>query len=194
MIKSIGNKKFKTAVFISGTGSNLKNLLKFSLLNKSPIKIDLVISNDRKAKGLIFSKKKSIKYRVFNFKKKKIAEMKLLKYLKIKKIELICLAGFMKILSKTFIKNFKGKILNIHPSLLPKYKGLNTHERVIANNEKFSGCTVHVVNSKLDSGKIILQKKIKLNKRETVKNLQKRILKQEHILYPKAIKKFLSNL
>ncbi len=194
MIKSLGNKKLKTAVFISGNGSNLKNLIDFSLLNKSPIEINLVISNNKKAKGLIFSKKKNIESRVFNFKKKKIAETRILNILNMKKIRLICLAGFMRILSKKFIKTFKGEILNIHPSLLPKYKGLNTHKRAIANNEKFSGCTVHVVNSKLDSGKIILQKKVKLNKKETVKNLQKKILKQEYILYPKAIKKFISNL
>ena len=80
--------------------------------------------------------------------------------IKNKKIELICLAGFMKILSKSFIKNFKGRILNIHPSLLPKYKGLNTHQRAILNNEKYSGCTVHYVNSRLDSGKIVLQKRV----------------------------------
>ena len=194
MTKSLGNKKFKTAVFISGNGSNLKNLIDFSFLNKSPIEINLVISNNKKSKGLIFSKKNNIESKVFNFKEKKIAETQILKMLKIKKIELICLAGFMKILSKTFIRSFRGKILNIHPSLLPKYKGLNTHKRAIANNEKFSGCTVHVVNSKLDSGKIILQKKVKLDKKETVKKLQQKILKQEYILYPKAIKKFLSNL
>ena len=194
MIKSIGPKKFKTAVFISGTGSNLKSLIKFSLLKKSPIKIQIVISNNKKAKGLNFSKKYNIESKIVNFKNKKIAETKILKNLKIKKIELICLAGFMKILSKTFIKKFKGKILNIHPSLLPKYKGLNTHKRALANNEKFSGCTVHIVNSKLDSGKIILQKKVKLHKKETIENLKKKILKQEHILYPKAIKKFLTNL
>ena len=92
----------------------------------------------------------------------------------------------MKILSKNFIKNFKGKILNIHPSLLPKYKGLNTHKRAIENNEKFSGCTVHLVNSKLDSGKIILQKKVKINKKDTAKNLAKKILKQEHKLISKS--------
>ena len=93
----------------------------------------------------------------------------------------------MKILSKNFIKSFKGKILNIHPSLLPKYKGLNTHQRVISSGEKFSGCTVHFVNSRLDSGKIILQKKVKINKNETAKSLAKKILFQEHKLYPKAI-------
>ena len=100
---------------------------------------------------------------------------------------MICLAGFMKILSKNFIKKFKGKILNIHPSLLPKYKGLNTHRRVLNNKEKYSGCTVHFVNAKLDSGKIILQKKVKISKNETEASLAKKILAQEHKLYPKAI-------
>ena len=98
----------------------------------------------------------------------------------------------MKILSGSFIKRFKGKILNIHPSLLPKYKGLNTHERAIFNKEKFSGCTVHFVNSKLDSGKIIIQKRVKINKKDDPKSLSKKILKQEHLLYPKALKKILS--
>ena len=100
----------------------------------------------------------------------------------------------MKILSKDFISKFKGKILNIHPSLLPKYKGLNTHHRAIQNKEKYSGCTVHLVNSKLDSGKIILQKKVKLSKMETPSSLQKKILKDEHILYPRAISKIFANL
>ena len=95
----------------------------------------------------------------------------------------------MKILSKSFIKNFKGKILNIHPSLLPKYKGLNTHQRVISNREKYSGCTVHFVNSRLDSGKIIVQKKVRIGKSDTAKTLAKKVLIQEHKLYPEAIKK-----
>ncbi|MDA9598898.1 formyltransferase family protein, partial [Candidatus Pelagibacter sp.] len=110
------------------------------------------------------------------------------------KIDLICLAGFMKILSKNFIKNFNNKIINIHPSLLPKYKGLNTHQKAIENKEKYSGCTVHFVNSKLDSGKIVLQKKVKILKNDTFITVQKRVLKQEHLLYPKALKKILSNL
>ena len=100
----------------------------------------------------------------------------------------------MKILSKNFIKVFKGKIINIHPSLLPKYKGLNTQQRMIDNNEKYSGCTVHYVNSKLDSGKIIIQKKIKILKNDTAKKLAKRVLKQEHLLYPKALNKIFPNL
>ena len=98
----------------------------------------------------------------------------------------------MKILSGSFIKKFKGKILNIHPSLLPKYKGLNTHKRVLLNKEKFSGCTVHIVNSKLDSGKIIMQKKVRIIKKDNPQTLSNRILKQEHLLYPKAVKKLLS--
>jgi phosphoribosylglycinamide formyltransferase-1 len=105
------------------------------------------------------------------------------------KIKLICLAGFMKILSKSFIQKFNGKILNIHPSLLPKYKGLNTHARALKNNDKYSGCTVHIVNSKLDSGKIILQKKVKIYKNDNIETLSKRVLKQEHKLYPAAIKR-----
>ena len=191
MVELTGSKKLKTAVFISGTGSNLKNLIRFSRIKKSPISINLIISNNNKAKGLKFSKIYKIKKKIFNL-KNHFNEKKLLLFLEKNKINLVCLAGFMKILSKNFIKNFKGKILNIHPSLLPKFKGLNTHERAIRNNEKYSGCTVHFVNSKLDSGKIILNKKVKINKNDTPKSLEKKILVQEHKLYPKAILKILS--
>ena len=192
MVISTGSKKIKTAVFISGKGSNLKSLIKFSKLKKSPVSIDVIISDNSKAKGLNFGKIFKIKKKVFNFKNKNIIENKILFELKKNKIHFICLAGFMKILSKNFIKKFKGKILNIHPSLLPKYKGLNTHQRAIHNNEEFSGCTVHYVSSKLDSGKIILQKKIRIAKKETPKSLSKKILIQEHKLYPKAILKIFS--
>jgi len=194
MVKSIGLKKVKTAVFISGTGSNLKNLIKFSLLKNSPIQIDLIISNNIKAKGLKFAKFYNIKKKTYNFKHMPLSEKAILQELKVNKINLICLAGFMKILSKDFIKRFKGKIINIHPSLLPKYRGLNTHERAINNNEKFSGCTVHYVTSKLDAGKIILQKKVKISKRDNAKSLKSKILKQEHKIYPKAIMKISANL
>ena len=95
----------------------------------------------------------------------------------------------MKILSNNFLKRFNGKVINIHPSLLPKYKGLDTHKRVLKNNEKFSGCTVHYVTTKVDSGKIILQKKVKINKTDNEKTLKKKILKEEHRTYIKAIKK-----
>ena len=189
MVQSIGYSKTRTAVLISGTGSNLKSLIKFSRTAKSPISIDFIISNNSKAKGLNYAKIYKIKKKVFSFKNKTLSEKKLLYTLKINNINMICLAGFMKILSGNFIKKFKGKILNIHPSLLPKYKGLNTHERVLNNKEKYSGCTVHFVNSRLDSGKIILQKKVKISKKETEASLAKKILVQEHKLYPKAILK-----
>ena len=171
---STGYNKIRTAVFISGTGSNLKSLIKFSKTNKSPISIEFVFSNNSKAKGLNYAKIYKIKKKVLNFKNKNLNENKLLSFLKLNNIELICLAGFMKILSKNFINKFKGKILNIHPSLLPKYKGLNTHERALDNKEKYSGCTVHFVNSRLDSGKIILQKKVKISKNETKASLAKK--------------------
>ena len=189
MAKLTGPKKINCAVFISGTGSNLKSLIQFSKKKNSPISIELIISDNTKAKGLKFGKIFKISNKVFNYKNKLITEKKIISEIKNKKIKLICLAGFMKILSKNFIKNFKGRILNIHPSLLPKYKGLNTHQRALLNNEKYSGCTVHFVNSKLDSGKIILQKKVRINKVDTVKSLAKKILTQEHKLYPEAISK-----
>ena len=189
MVLSTGYSKIRTAVFISGTGSNLKSLIKFSKTNKSPISVDLIVSDNSKAKGLNYGKIYKIKKKIFNFKKKNFNENKLLSIMKIHNIKLICLAGFMKILSKNFIKKFRGKILNIHPSLLPKYKGLNTHKKAILNNEKYSGCTVHFVNYKLDSGKIILQKKVKITKKETEISLAKKILAEEHKLYPKAILK-----
>ena len=161
MARSTGSNKIKTAIFISGTGSNLKSLIKFSKLNKSPIIIKMIISNNSKSKGLKYAKIYKIKKKVFDF-KNTLSEKKVIFELKKNNIELICLAGFMKILSKIFIKNFSGKILNIHPSLLPKYKGLNTHEKAIKNKDKYSGCTVHFVNSRLDSGKIIKKKKLEL--------------------------------
>ena len=194
MKKFHGLKKIKTAVFISGKGSNLKNLIKFSFLKKSPISINLIISNNSKAKGLNYAKKYHIQNKVYTLSNVSKDENRILKILKKNNIKLICLAGFMKILSKNFIKKFTGKILNVHPSLLPKYKGLNTHSRAIDNKDKFSGCTIHYVNSKLDSGKIILQKKVRINKNDNPKKLAKKVLKLEHALYPKAIMSLFSNL
>ena len=191
MKKLIGLKKIKTAVFISGTGSNLKNLIKFSKTKISPILIKLIISNSKKAKGLKYSTQYNIEKKIVNF-NNNFSENKILNYINKKNIKFICLAGFMKILSKNFIKKFKGKIVNIHPSLLPKYKGLNTHKRALKNKEKFSGCTVHYVTIKLDSGKIILQKKVKIKKKDTVNSLKKKVLKKEHQLYPSAIRKIFS--
>ena len=186
---STGNNKIKTAVFISGKGSNLLSLIRFSKRKESPISIKIIISNSPKSKGLIHGKHFKIKKKIYDFNNRNLAEKKILLELKKDKINLICLAGFMKILSKNFIRNFKGKILNIHPSLLPKFKGLNTHERAIKNKEKFSGCTVHYVTKKLDSGKIILQSKTKITRGETIHSLAKKVRKLEHIIYPKSIDK-----
>ena len=189
MEKLTGLKKVKTAVFISGAGSNLKNIIKFSRLKKSPISIVLIVSNTPLAKGLKYADQFRIKKKIFDFKNFKEAE-KNISYLLIKnKIQLICLAGFMKILSENFIKKIDGIIINIHPSLLPKYKGLNTHFRAIKNKDKFTGCSVHYVTEKLDSGKIILQKKVKISTRDNASTLSKKVLKQEHKLYPAAIMK-----
>ena len=188
MEKLFGENKILTAVFISGKGTNLKKLIQLSKTRNSPIKISLIISDNSKAEGLRYSIKYKIKKYVTK-KNDKNFEDKILKKLNINKIEFICLAGYMKILSKKFVKNFKGKIVNIHPSLLPKYKGLNTHEKVIKNKDNYTGCTVHYVNEKLDSGKIILQKKVKVFKSDTPKSISKRVLNQEHQTYYKAILK-----
>ena len=189
MKKLIGLKKIKTAVFISGKGSNLENLIKFSKKKFSPISINLIISNTNYAKGLKYSKKYNIQKKIISFKNKKLAEKYIFKILLKKNINLICLAGFMKILSRNFIKKFEGKIINIHPSLLPKYKGLSTHKKAIENNDKYAGCSVHFVTAKIDSGKIIMQKKVKIKKNDTVDSLSKKVLKKEHLIYPAAIKK-----
>jgi len=192
MVKLTGFNKIKTTVFISGNGSNLKHLIKFSKTKKSPISIDLIISNTAKAKGLRYANQFKIKKKIFNFKDSKISEKNILIYLKKRNINFICLAGFMKILSKKFVEKFIGIIINIHPSLLPKHKGLNTHEKAIINKDKFSGCTVHYVSAKLDSGRIIMQKKVKISAKDTSHSLAKKVLKKEHKLYPASILKIFS--
>ena len=182
------------AVFISGRGSNLRSLIKHSKKKNSLIKILLVISNNPDAKGLKYASKSRIKNYGIKFENKLDFENNSLKLLKKYNIDILCLAGFMKILSGNFIKKFSKPILNIHPSLLPKYKGLNTHERAIINKEKFAGASIHKVTGKLDSGKVILQKKVKILKTDNIKSLEKKVLKIEHEIYPKAIDKFLTNL
>jgi len=193
-VEQLTGRNLNISIFISGRGSNLLSLIKYSKIKKSKIKINLVISNNKFSKGLEFAKKNKIKYHVINYSKKKQAELKILGYLIKNKVDLICLAGFMKILSSDFIRKFKKPILNIHPSLLPKYKGLNTHRRVIKNEDKFTGATVHLVTPKLDSGKIILQKKVRILKSDTEQTLAKKVLKIEHKLYPAAIEKLLKKL
>jgi len=193
MEKLNGKKKLRVSVFISGRGTNLKSIINFSKRKSSPFKVVLIITNNKNAKGINFAKKNKIKYLFVNYKNKNNAESKILINLKNNNISFICLAGFMKILSKKIINTYKNKILNIHPSLLPKYKGLNTHKRVIKNKEKFTGCTVHLVNSKLDEGKIIFQKKVRILKKDNENSLSKRVLKIENLIYPRAIKKFINS-
>ena len=149
--------KKKTCVFISGHGSNLKNLICRSRDNNFPIKISLVISNNKNAKGINYAKKYNIPYFLIDT-KIRYYEKIILFYLKKHKISFICLAGYMKIISNYLIKNYPKKIINIHPSLLPKFKGLNTFSRMLKKKEIKAGCTVHYVNNKLDCGRVIVQK------------------------------------
>ena len=179
--------KIKSCVFISGNGSNLKSIINSSRDYNFPIKVKLVISNNIKAKGLELAKKYGIPSKFFTYDNQKNFERNSLYEIKKRKIKFLCLAGFMKILSSNFIKNFGHQIINIHPSLLPKFKGLNTHKRVLKSKEKYSGCTVHFISPVLDSGKIILQKKVLISKGETEISLRKKILRQEHKIYPQSI-------
>ena len=184
--------KKNTCVFISGQGSNLKNLIQRSRDNNFPINIKLIISNKKNAKGVIFAKKNSIPYRIINLKLRNY-DNQILQILKKNKISLICLAGYMKIISKNLIKKFGKKIINIHPSLLPKFKGLNTFMRVLENNEKKTGCTVHYVNEKLDSGHIITQRSFYINSNDSEKTLKQKTQKLEYKVFPEAIIKIFRN-
>ncbi len=183
--------KKRACVFISGSGTNLYAILKSSREYNFPININLVVSNKINAKGINFAKKFSIPYIClrtdqYNF------EKQVFKKLREKKIDIICLAGFMKILSRNFIRNFKGKIINIHPSLLPKFKGLDTFKRVLKSNEKFTGCTVHFVDEKLDNGKIIIKNKISIYNVDNTETLKKRVQIEEYKAYSHAIRKIYS--
>ena len=178
--------KKNACIFISGEGTNLKNLINRSRDYCFPITIRLVVSNNCKAKGIIHAKKNAIPYLIINTKMRNF-ENQIFFSLKRYKISIICLAGYMKIISKNFIKNYKKKIINIHPSLLPKFKGLNTFSRVLNNKEVKTGCTVHYVNEKLDGGKIISQKSFYIEKNQNEKELKNKTQRLEYLAYPEAI-------
>ena len=178
--------KKNASVFISGHGSNLRSLILNSRNHNFPINIKLVVCNNINARGIIHAKKNSIPCLVINTKKRNF-ENTILKEIKKNKISIIILAGYMKIISKSFINRYGKKIINIHPSLLPKYKGLNTFERILKNNEKKTGCTVHFVNEKLDNGKAILQKSFFINKGDAANILKKKTQKLEHKAFAEAI-------
>ena len=178
--------KKKACVFISGSGTNLKALIKSSREYNFPININYIISSSKNAKGIKFAKLYKIPYKILNL--SNIINLEIfLKEIQKKNIAIICLAGYMKILDKQFINRFKKKIINIHPSLLPKYKGLNTFQRVLKNNDKLTGCTVHYVNSKLDSGKIILKKKIVIEQSDNEETLKAKVQAKEYRAYSESI-------
>ena len=178
--------KKKTCIFISGYGSNLKYLINNSRNKNFPIKISLVVSNNKKAKGLFHAKKNSIPYIIIDTKRRNYENI-ILRELKKYKISLICLAGYMKIISKKFLKAYGKKIINIHPSLLPKFRGLNTFKRVLENKEKKTGCTVHFVNEKLDSGTKIIQKSFFIDKEDNEEILKKKTQELEYRAFSEAI-------
>ena len=178
--------KKKTCVFISGKGSNLKNLISHSRDNNFPIKISLILCDNRNANGIKYAKKYNIPYFFINTKIKNY-ENKILINLKNYKINFICLAGYMKIISNKIIKNFKKKIINIHPSILPKYKGLNTYARMLKNKEVKAGCTVHYVNEKLDNGKIIIKKIFYISSEDDERLLKQKTQRLEYKAFPEAI-------
>ena len=184
--------KKNVCVFISGKGTNLNNLIKKSREYNFPVRIKLIVSNNINAEGLKYAKINSIPFTLINTKLNNF-EHKILKKLKRYDISLICLAGYMKIISKNFIKLFGKKIINIHPSLLPKFKGLNTFSRVIKNKEIRSGCTVHFVNEKIDNGKIIVQKFFFINEYDKENDIKIKTQKLEYLAFPEAIIKLFRN-
>ena len=184
--------KKNACIFISGKGSNLKNLIKKTRDYNFPINIKLVISNNKNAQGINYAKINSIPFLIINTKKRGFENL-ILEIIKKNKISLICLAGYMKIISKKFIRVFRKKIINVHPSLLPNYKGLDTYNRVLKNKEKKTGCTIHFINEKLDDGKIINKKFFFINKDENLKTLKIKTQKLERLAYPEAIIKLYRN-
>ena len=184
--------KINTCVFISGKGSNLRKLILNSNNYNFPIKIKLIVCSNKNAEGLKLAKKWSIPYLIFN-NNKNLLENKILIKLKIYKINLILLAGYMKILSKRFIRTYGKPIINIHPSLLPKFKGLNTFEKVLQHKEKKTGCTVHYVNEKLDDGEIIAKKMFFVDNKDNIISLKKKTQKLEYQLFSEAIIKIFRN-
>ena len=178
--------KKNACIFISGRGSNLKNLIKKSRDYNFPVNFKLVISNNVNAYGIRYAKKNSIPYLIINT-SSRTYENRLIKEIKKYRISLICLAGYMKIISKRFLNLYRKKIINIHPSLLPKYKGLNTFIRILKEKEIKTGCTVHFVNEKLDAGNIIIQKSFFIKNNDNEKTLKKRTQELEYLAFPEAI-------
>ena len=180
----------KLAVLISGRGSNMEAILASSRLKEFPAKIALVISDNADAKGLETAIKSGIEARSFErskFNDKASHEAAIMQAIDASGADLICLAGYMRILSADFTKAYEGRLINIHPSLLPKFKGLDTHQRAIDAGETEHGCTVHYVNPEMDGGEIIAQAKVPVLADDTADTLAARVLVEEHRLYSKVI-------
>ena len=181
---------FKLAVLVSGRGSNLQAIIDSIEREELNAHISIVISSTRDAMALKRAEKHGIKTIFIDptaYLNSKEYDKALIEKLKKFSIDLICLAGYMRILGEEVIQTFKEKIINIHPSLLPAFPGLNAQKQAIVHGVKFSGCTVHFVDSGIDSGPIILQTAVPVYDNDDEKSLSKRILEQEHYLYPKAI-------
>ena len=184
--------KKKTCIFISGSGTNLKNLIFRSRDDTFPIKICLIITDNKKAYGIKYAKKYKIPFLLINTKQRNF-ENDILFNLKKYEISFICLAGYMKIISNNIIQKYKKKIINIHPSLLPKFKGLNTYSRILKSKEVKAGCTVHYVDKKLDNGNSIIKKMFFIKEKDNEKTLKQRTQKLEYQAYPEAIIKIFKN-
>ncbi|MCP5380736.1 MAG: phosphoribosylglycinamide formyltransferase [Kordiimonadaceae bacterium] len=179
------------AVLISGGGTNLQALIDACADKSFPARIALVISNNPGVKGLERAEKAGIPTKVINhrdYKSREEFDDKLHEALLESGTELICLAGFMRILDTRFVNRWKNKILNIHPSLLPSFKGLHTQERALEAGVRFTGCTVHFVNPELDDGPIIIQAAVAINPDDDADTLAAKVLTQEHIIYPQALR------
>ena len=184
-------RKLRLSVLISGGGTNLQALIDACAQAEFPAQISLVLSNKADAYGLVRAKKAGIATKVISHKdydSRESFETEIDAALKAADTELVCLAGFMRILNASFVNGWKDRMINIHPSLLPSYKGLHTHERAIEDGVRFAGCTVHFVRPEMDDGPIILQAAVPISADETPESLASRVLVEEHKIYPEAIR------
>lgn len=183
-------------ILISGRGSNMLNLVNASQRGLINSKVKIVISNNNNSSGIDKAKRKNIKTKIINqndYESKKDFENALTNTLKNQNVDLVCLAGFMSILSKKFLKEWHRKVINIHPSLLPSFRGKNAVKQALENRVKTAGCSVHFVDEGIDTGEIISQEKVSVSSNDDEETLGKKILKKEHVLYIKVIKELERN-
>ncbi len=180
----------RTAILISGRGSNMRSLIEAASAPSYPAEIVLVLSNRPEAEGLGVAKELGIATAAVDHKihaGRENFEASLQVLLELHRVELICLAGFMRLLTPSFVRLWEGRMINIHPALLPAYRGLHTHERALADGAKIHGCTVHFVVPAMDEGPVIAQAAVAIVDGDTPETLARRVLAEEHILYPAAL-------